>query len=76
MTLKTSIIKLNQPALGLENQKSRDMAPCLPRTSNMLLKKTLNGVVERSTSANTSTDELDRISVVTTEERLRNIQVK
>jgi len=28
----------------------------------------------RSTSANTSTDELDRISVVTTEERLRNIQ--
>ena len=30
----------------------------------------------RSTSANTSTDELDRISVVTTEERLRNIQVE
>jgi hypothetical protein len=28
----------------------------------------------RSASANTSTDELDRISVVTTEERLRSIQ--
>ena len=59
----------------MENQKYMDMAPCLPRTSEIMLKKTLNDV-ERSTSANTSTDELDRISVVTTEERLRNIQVE
>ena len=43
------------------------------REEGVLAKRTS---ICRSTSANTSTDELDRISVVTTEERLRNIQVE